>query len=68
MSDDNERSFSSGRDMITYRRTRLKSDSIEAYQCLKSWYVTPKTIYVDEDKIVEDMEEPEAINDDDIGE
>ena len=38
MTDDNERSFSSGRDMITYRRTRLSSDVIEACQCLKSWY------------------------------
>lgn len=38
MSDDNERSFSSGRDMITYRRTRLQSDIIQACQCLRSWY------------------------------
>ncbi|KYG42638.1 hypothetical protein M433DRAFT_40555, partial [Acidomyces richmondensis BFW] len=38
MSDNNERSFSSGRDMITYRRTRLRSDIIEACQCLRSWY------------------------------
>lgn len=38
MSDDNERSFSAGRDMITYRRTRLLDDIIEACQCLKSWW------------------------------
>jgi hypothetical protein len=30
MSDNNERSFSLGRNMITYRRTRLQSDIIEA--------------------------------------
>ncbi len=37
MSDDNERSFSAARDMITYKRTRLQSDIIEACQCLKDW-------------------------------
>jgi hypothetical protein len=42
MSDDNERSFSSGRDMITYRRTALLSDVIEACQCLKSWLTLPE--------------------------
>ena len=42
MSDDNGRSFSSGRDMVTYRRTRSKGDIIEACQCLKSWLPLPK--------------------------
>ena len=47
VSDDNERSFSSGRGMITYRRTRLQTDIIEACQSLKIWLndlPTPKTV------------------------
>jgi hypothetical protein len=63
MSDDNERSFSSGRDLITYRRNLLISDLIEASQCLRQWYGPPepkKTIggknepAFDEEKVVED--------------
>jgi hypothetical protein len=42
MSDDTERSFSAGRDMITYRRSRLHDDIIEACSCLRSWYGKPK--------------------------
>jgi len=42
MSDDPERSFSSGRDLITYRRSRLKADIIEATQCLRQSYGPPK--------------------------
>ena len=38
MSDDNERLFCSGRNIITHLRTSLLSDVIEACQCLKSWY------------------------------
>ena len=38
MADDNERSFSSARDLITYRRNRLKEDIIEASECLHNWY------------------------------
>ena len=68
MSDDNERSWSSGRDMITYRRTRLKSDPIEACQCLKSRYAELKTMFDDEDMIINQMDEPEATDDDDMGE
>jgi hypothetical protein len=56
MSDSNERSFSSGRDMITYRRTRLRSDIIEACQCLKSWYGYQETVFDDEDEIEKDYE------------
>lgn len=41
MSDDAERSFSSGRDLITYRRNRLSADIIEATQCLRNWYGRP---------------------------
>ncbi len=37
MSDDNERSFSAAKDMITDRRNRLNEDIIEACQCLKQW-------------------------------
>jgi len=41
MSDDTEHSFSAGRDMITYRRSNLHSDIIEAAMCLRSWYGPP---------------------------
>lgn len=41
MSDDNERSFSSARDLITYRRNRLKEDIIGASECLHNWYGRP---------------------------
>lgn len=37
MSEYNERSFCSARDMVTYRRTCLMPDVIEASQCLKTW-------------------------------
>jgi hypothetical protein len=42
MADDNERSFSSARDLITYRRNRLKEDIIEASECLHNWYGRPE--------------------------
>lgn len=42
MSDDNERAFSAGRDLITYRRNGLKSDLIEASLCLRSFYGPPQ--------------------------
>ena len=41
MSDDCERSFSSGRDLITYRRGNLLSDVIEACEVLRNWYGKP---------------------------
>lgn len=41
MSDDPERSFSAGRDLITYRRSNLHDDIIEACSCLRSWYGPP---------------------------
>ncbi|KAK3618247.1 hypothetical protein LTR22_026442 [Elasticomyces elasticus] len=41
-SDDPERSFSAGRDMITYRRSNLLDDIIQAAMCLRSWYGPPK--------------------------
>ena len=46
MSDDCERSFSSGRDLVHYKRSRLLSDVIEACTCLRDWYgkPTPKTV------------------------
>lgn len=45
MSDDCERSFSSGRDLVHYKRSRLLSDVTEACTCLRDWYgkPTPKT-------------------------
>jgi hypothetical protein len=72
MSDDNERSFSSGRDMITYRRTRLLPDIIEACQCLKSWlspirardgeaYDTEK-VFDDENELQKDYEQADGDN------
>ena len=42
MSDDPERSFSAGRDMVTYRRSNLLDDIIQACMCLRSWYGPPK--------------------------
>lgn len=42
MADDNERSFSSARDLITYRRNRLKDDIINASECLHNWYGRPQ--------------------------
>ena len=38
MSDDPERSFSAARDLITYRRSNLIEDVIQACACLRSWY------------------------------
>lgn len=43
IADDNERSFSSARDLITYRRNRLKEDIIEASECLHNWYGRPQS-------------------------
>ena len=56
MSDDNERSNSSGRDMIAYRRTRLRNDIIEACQCLKNWYGDTEEIFDDEEAIMNEMD------------
>lgn len=42
MADDNERSFSSARDLITYRRNRLKEDIVGASECLHNWYGRPE--------------------------
>jgi hypothetical protein len=56
MSDCNERSFSAGRNMITYRRTRLQSDIIKACQCLKSWYGQQEEIFDDEDALASDID------------
>lgn len=41
MSDDCERSFSSGRDLVHYKRNPLLSDVIEACACLRYWYGKP---------------------------
>ena len=42
MANDNERSFSSARDLIRYRRNRLKEDIVEASKCLHNWYGRPE--------------------------
>lgn len=58
MSDSPERSFSAGRDMITYRRSNLADTVIEACSCLRNWYGAPSTGDIDsEDEIVKDYEE-----------
>jgi hypothetical protein len=71
MSEDNERSFSAGRDLITYRRNRLMSDIIEATQCLRQSYGPPQQIrtrkgtldnaFDNEDKLQEDYDRQEAL-------
>ena len=63
MSDNNERSFIAGRDMITYRRTRLRSDIIEACQCLKQWYGSDDEVFDNEEVIDKDMD---AVDDDNM--
>lgn len=50
-SDEPERSFSAGRDMITYRRSRLQEDVIEACSCLRSWYGAPSKDAFDSEPI-----------------
>lgn len=42
MSSDCERGFSQGKLMITGQRNRLKSDIIEAMQCLRMWLILGK--------------------------
>jgi hypothetical protein len=44
MSDNPEKSFSAGRDMITYRRSQLGSDIIEACAFLRSVYGPPVNV------------------------
>jgi hypothetical protein len=39
MSDEDERAFSAGRDLIGYRRSCLQADTIE--NCLRSWFGPP---------------------------
>jgi len=51
MADDNERSFSSARDLVTYRRNRLKDDIIGASECLHNWYGRPQSNTVQKEKI-----------------
>jgi hypothetical protein len=42
MSDDCERLFSSAKLLITDRRSCLKTDIIEANECLRAWYGKPR--------------------------
>lgn len=42
MADDDERSFSSARDLITYRRDRLKEDIVGTSECFHNWYGRPE--------------------------
>lgn len=58
MSDAPERSFSAGRDLITYRRSCLHDDIIEACACLRSWYGIPEsqeTVFDEEEEIETDF-------------
>ncbi len=65
MSDDNERSFSAAKDMITDRRNRLNKDIIEACQCLKQWLRRPEIEPIeqafDQDKPVDELDELEPL-------
>ena len=49
-SDEPERSFSAGRDLITYRRSCLQMEVIEAASCLRSWFGAPVKTAFDEDE------------------
>jgi hypothetical protein len=46
MSDECERSSSSGRDLVHYKRSRLLSDVIEVCTCVRDWHgkLTSKTV------------------------
>jgi hypothetical protein len=63
MSDDNERSFSAGRDLITYRRNRLQSTLIEACLCLRQSY-GPPTIRDDKGDKLPAFDDERAIEND----
>lgn len=54
-----ERSFSAERDMITYRRSNLLNNIIEAYDCLRSWYGPPNKKDYDDDEEIDQMWEQE---------
>lgn len=53
MSDECERSFSSGRDLLQYKRSRLLSDVIKACTGLRIWYFQPTPQEVRTDKLNE---------------
>lgn len=64
-SDEPERSFSDGRDMITYRRNRLQEEVIEACSCLRSWYGAPSKDAFDADEEIEQFDigqAPQAVS------
>jgi len=42
--------------MVTYRRTRLQGDIIEACQCLKSWFGDIEVVFDDKEAIDKDMD------------
>jgi len=44
MSDDPDRAFSSGRNLITFRRNALHSDLVERLELLRNWYPTPTPV------------------------
>jgi hypothetical protein len=52
MNDDSERALSASNDMVTKKRNKLNSDTIEACQCLRSWYQLNKSVF-DEDQAIE---------------
>lgn len=61
MSDDPERSFSAGRDLITYRRSNLKDDIIEACSCLRSWYGPPIKKRGNNTWIIDDFDDEDVV-------
>ena len=68
MSDDAERSFSGARDMISYRRSNLQDDIIEASSCLRNWYGHPSDDSegkepFDEDQVIEEQYQAVAAQD-----
>ena len=51
MNDDSERAFSASNDMVTKKRNSLNSDTIEACQCLRSWYQVKDSVFDREEAI-----------------
>lgn len=56
MAADLERLFSSAGLMISSRRNRLEINTIEAIECLKSWYISERDAIVVEEELWESIE------------
>lgn len=61
MSDDPERSFSAGRDLLTYRKSNLRDDIIESCSCLRSWFGSPAVKKQGSTWIVDDFDDEAKI-------